>query len=182
MTVKAVVMAGGEGTRLRPLTCNRPKPLATVAGRPIMEHSLLLLRDHGVTDAYATLYYLAEDVQHYFGDGREWGISLHYSVEDTPLGTAGSVGRLRESLDETFLIVSGDALTDFDLSAAAAFHRERGSWATLVLTRVPEPLEYGVVITGADGTKTVRYASPSSSITKPSTAVPGAERAIRAGE
>lgn len=161
MTLKAVVMAGGEGTRLRPLTCNRPKPLAMVANRPIMEHILLLLREHGMAEAYATLYYLAEDVQQYFGNGHEWGVSLHYTVEDSPLGTAGSVGRLRESLDDTFVIVSGDAMTDFDLSAAVAFHRERDSWATLVLTRVPEPLEYGVVITGGDGSITRFLEKPS---------------------
>jgi len=145
--MRAVVMAGGEGTRLRPLTCNRPKPLAPVANRPIMEHIVLLLQGHGFKDVYATLHYLADDVQRYFGDGTDFGVRMYYSVEDTPLGTAGSVKRLEENLEETFLIISGDGLTDFDLAAAVRFHKQKKALATIVLTRVPEPLEYGVVIT-----------------------------------
>src|SRR5438105_7019001 len=89
--MKAVVMAGGEGTRLRPLTSHRPKPLAPVLNKPIMEHIIVLLKAHGITDIVVTLHYLADEIEGYFGDGSDWGVNLIYSVEDTPLGTAGSV-------------------------------------------------------------------------------------------
>jgi len=149
--MKAVVMAGGEGSRLRPLTCNRPKPMTPVANRPIMEHILRLLARQGFSQVYATVHYLADEIESYFGEGRELGVGIHYSVEDTPLGTAGSVKRLEPHLDETFLIISGDGLTDANLQAAVEFHRQQGAVATLVLKRVPDPLEYGVVITEPDG-------------------------------
>lgn len=149
--IQAVIMAGGEGARLRPLTSELPKPMVPVANRPIMHHSVSLLRDLGIREAYATLHYLADEVASYFGDGSEFGIRLQYSVEDVPLGTAGSVRRIKDRLTNTFLILSGDALTDFDLRPAIDFHRERGAVATLVLTRVSNPLEYGVVITDAAG-------------------------------
>jgi len=149
--VSAVVMAGGEGARLRPLTCDLPKPMAPIANRPIMAHIMALLRGLGVTQAYATLHYLADEVESYFGDGSDWGMRLEYAVEDVPLGTAGSVRRLLDKLSGTFVVISGDALTDLDLGPAIEFHRERGSVATLVLTHVTNPLEYGVVITEPDG-------------------------------
>jgi len=155
-------MAGGEGSRLRPITANHPKPLVPVCNRPIMEHILLLLRAQGVTQVVATLHYLADAIQSYFGDGSEWDIALTYSVEDTPLGTAGSVkqaeGLLREG---TFLIISGDALTDVSLQPALEFHRERGALATLILARVPNPLEFGVVITDETGRITRFLEKPS---------------------
>lgn len=149
--IQAVIMAGGEGARLRPLTSDLPKPMAPVANRPIMHHILALLRRQGVAEAFVTLHYLADEVESYFRDGAEFGVSLSYSVEDVPLGTAGSVRRLLDQLRDTFLVISGDALTDFDLRPALDFHRERGATATLVLTRVANPLEYGVVITNAEG-------------------------------
>jgi mannose-1-phosphate guanylyltransferase / phosphomannomutase len=150
--MKAVVMAGGEGTRLRPLTSHRPKPLCAVLNRPIMEHIILLLKKHGITEIVVTLHYLADEIEGYFGDGSEWGVKLYYSVEDTPLGTAGSVKKAEEHLlDDTFIIVSGDALTDIDISAAIEFHRKKESLATIVLSHVPNPLEFGVVITDDEG-------------------------------
>ncbi|MCW5934521.1 MAG: mannose-1-phosphate guanyltransferase [Fimbriimonadia bacterium] len=150
--MKAVVMAGGEGTRLRPITANRPKPLVPIANRPIMEHIVLLLKHQGVQEIVVTLHYLADEIQGYFGDGSDWGVKMHYSLEDTPLGTAGSVKQAEEHLkDGSFLIISGDALTDVDLEPAIQFHKERGSLATLILARVHNPLEFGVVITSEDG-------------------------------
>jgi mannose-1-phosphate guanylyltransferase/phosphomannomutase len=149
--VKAVVMAGGEGSRLRPLTSRRPKPLVPVAGRPIMEHILTLLRDHGISEVVVTLQYLGSEIRNYFGDGSDVGLDIHYVVEDHPLGTAGSVRNAAELLDDTFLVISGDALTDIDLSWVIAQHREREAMATIVLHGVPNPLEYGVVITEPDG-------------------------------
>jgi mannose-1-phosphate guanylyltransferase / phosphomannomutase len=157
--MKAVVMAGGEGSRLRPITANRPKPLVPVCNQPIMEHILTLLKRHGITDVVATVHFLAHEIQSYFGDGSEFGVSLSYSVEDTPLGTAGSVKKAESlivpaggpSAGGPFLIISGDALTDCDLSRALEFHRQKGSLATLILYRVPNPLEFGVVITDEEG-------------------------------
>lgn len=150
--MKAVVMAGGEGSRLRPITANRPKPLTPVVNRPIMAHIVDLLARHGITEVCTTLHYLAHEIQAYFGDGSDFGVEMSHFIEDTPLGTAGSVKQAEQTLkDGTFVIISGDALTDIDLTAALRWHREKGSVATLVLSRVPNPLEFGIVITQEDG-------------------------------
>ena len=150
--MKAVVMAGGEGSRLRPVTVNVPKPLVPIANVPIIEHIFTLLKRHGVTDVIATLHYLADEIQSYFGDGSDLGIHLEYTIEGSPLGTAGSVRRAQALLqDETFLIISGDSLTDCDLGKAIAFHKAHGGIATLVLSRVPNPLDFGVVVTDDKG-------------------------------
>lgn len=150
--LKAVIMAGGEGARLRPITASRPKPLTPICNRPIMEHILLLLKRQGIDTVVATVHYLAEAIEGYFGDGSEWEMNLYYSHEDTPLGTAGSVKKAEDYLSEgTFVIVSGDALTDIDLQPALDFHRQKGALATLILARVQNPLEFGVVITQEDG-------------------------------
>src|SRR6266508_1795943 len=149
--MKAVVMAGGEGSRLRPLTSSLPKPLVPVAGRPIMEHILLHLRRHQLRDVVATVQYMGASIRNYFGDGSEPGVALTYSVEDSPLGTAGSVMLARQQLNETFVVISGDSLTEIDLGAAARFHRERKAIATIVLKPVPNPLEYGVVVVDEGG-------------------------------
>lgn len=149
--MKAVVMAGGEGTRLRPLTCSRPKPMVPVAGRPVMEHILLLLREHDLREVIATLQYQPNAITSFFGDGADLGIRLTYSVEQEPLGTAGSVRQVAADLTEPFLVISGDALTDIDLRALIRFHKEKGALVTMALARVESPLEYGVVITDAAG-------------------------------
>src|SRR5688572_14367011 len=143
-------MAGGEGTRLRPLTSNQPKPMLMVAGRPCMEHILALARDHGISSVVATLAFMPQMIRGYFGD-EHLGVELDYSIEEVAAGTAGSVKLCEHYLDSTFLVISGDALTDFDLSALADFHRRSGSVATLALKRVENPLEFGVVITDEDG-------------------------------
>jgi mannose-1-phosphate guanylyltransferase / phosphomannomutase len=144
-------MAGGEGSRLRPLTSRQPKPLVPVAGRPIMEHILLHLRRHQMRDVVATVQYMGASIRNYFGDGSEQGVALTYSVEDSPLGTAGSVMLARAQLTEPFVVISGDSLTDIDLVAAVRFHRERRAIATIVLKPVPNPLEYGVVVVDEGG-------------------------------
>ena len=144
-------MAGGEGSRLRPLTSTRPKPLVPVAGRPIMEHILMLLRKHHMRDVVATVQYLGASIRAYFGDGSDSGVNLTYSIEESPLGTAGSVRMAEAELGDTFLVISGDALTDIDLSAAARFHKQRKAMATIVLKPVPNPLEYGVVVVDDSG-------------------------------
>lgn len=150
--MKAVVMAGGEGTRLRPMTSSMPKPLLPVANRPIMEHVLRLLKRHGLNETVVTVQFLASLVRNYFGDGEELGMELTYANEEKPLGTAGSVKNAEEALkDDAFLVISGDALTDFDLSDLIAFHKEKGAMVTVCLTRVPNPLEFGITIVDEEG-------------------------------
>jgi mannose-1-phosphate guanylyltransferase/phosphomannomutase len=150
--VKAVVMAGGEGTRLRPMTANQPKPLLPVANKPIMEHVLRLLKRHGFSETVVTVQFLASLVRNYFGDGEDVGMSLQYATEETPLGTAGSVKNAEDALrDEPFLVISGDALTDIDLSAMVRYHKKNGALVTVGLTRVPNPLEFGIIIVDEDG-------------------------------
>ncbi len=144
-------MAGGEGRRLRPLTSNQPKPMLMVAGRPCMEHILELVRDHGISSVVATLAFMPQMIRSFFGEGSHLGVELDYSIEEVPAGTAGSVKLCEHFLDDTFLVISGDALTDFDLSSFAEFHRQSGAVATLALKRVENPLEFGVVITGEGG-------------------------------
>lgn len=149
--MKAVIMAGGKGTRLRPLTCNQPKPMVPIVNRPMMEHIMALLSRYNFTEVMATLFYLPESIQSYFGTGQQFGMRIHYAIEESPLGTAGSVRNGADFLNETFLVISGDTLTDIDLGAAVAFHHEKGATATLVLTKVSNPLEYGMVITNQEG-------------------------------
>jgi mannose-1-phosphate guanylyltransferase / phosphomannomutase len=145
--VKAVVMAGGEGTRLRPMTASMPKPLLPIVNKPIMEHVLRLLARHGFSDTVVTVQFLASLVRNYFGDGEEFGMRLRYATEETPLGTAGSVKNAEHLLrDESFLVISGDALTDFDLTDLVKFHHDKGALVTVCLTRVPDPLEFGITI------------------------------------
>lgn len=142
--MNAVIMAGGAGQRLRPLTCKEPKPMVPVMNTPVMEHTLALLQKHEVGEVAVTLQYLPERIKNYFGDEMH-GVKLTYVVEDQPLGTAGSVLNTGKQND-TLLVISGDALTDLDITAALAFHKSKGADATIVLKRVPIPLEYGVVI------------------------------------
>lgn len=149
--MQAVIMAGGEGSRLRPLTCNRPKPMVPVLNKPIMEHIIELLGRHGFTSVLVTLQFLPRVIMDYFGDGSPWGVNLQYFIEEKPLGTAGSVKNIEEHLEDTFLVISGDALTGANLTSLVEFHRRSGGLATLALVRVENPLEYGVVITGRDG-------------------------------
>ena len=145
-------MAGGEGTRLRPMTANQPKPLLPVANRPIMEHVLRLLRRHGCTDTVVTVQFLAALVRNYFADGEDFGMNLQYATEEMPLGTAGSVKNAEDALrDGPFVVISGDALTDIDLTAMMRFHKDKGALVTVALTRVPNPLEFGIVIADEDG-------------------------------
>ncbi|MQA84861.1 MAG: NTP transferase domain-containing protein [Streptosporangiales bacterium] len=150
--MRAVVMAGGEGTRLRPMTANQPKPLLPVVNQPIMEHVLRLLKRHGFSETVVTVQFLASLVRNYFGDGDELGMNLQYATEEMPLGTAGSIKNAEDALrDGRFLVISGDALTDIDLSAMVRFHRERGALVTIGLKRVANPLEFGIIIVDEDG-------------------------------
>ncbi|OQB14180.1 MAG: D-glycero-alpha-D-manno-heptose 1-phosphate guanylyltransferase [Firmicutes bacterium ADurb.Bin193] len=154
--MKGLIMAGGEGTRLRPLTCGKPKPMIDVMGKPVMEYIIELMKNAGISDIAVTLMYMPHIITEYFGDGKRFGVNLTYFVEQTPLGTAGSVKNAEAFLDEPFIIVSGDCLTDIDLNAAMDFHKNKNAEATLVLTSVRNPLEYGIVVTDDSG-RIVRF-------------------------
>ncbi len=149
--MKAVIMAGGKGTRLRPLTSKQPKPMVPIVNTPCMEHIINLLETHGFEDILATLEFMPEVIQEYFGDGSKWGVRIEYYVEDEPLGTAGSVKFAGAQLTERFLVISGDALTDVDLKKAVTFHEECRAEATLILTQVDDPSEFGIVVVEDDG-------------------------------
>lgn len=149
--MKAVIMAGGEGTRLRPLTSNIPKPMMPIVNRPMMEHIVELLKTHGFDEIVVTVAFMANAIRTYFGDGSEFGVRMVYAIEESPLGTAGSVRNAMDELDERFLVISGDVLTDIDLSEMVRFHEERGALATIGLVPVENPLEFGIVITREDG-------------------------------
>jgi mannose-1-phosphate guanylyltransferase / phosphomannomutase len=149
--MKAVVMAGGEGTRLRPLTSNQPKPMVPIVGKPCMEHILDLLRRHGLHEIVVTLAFMPQAIRTYFGDGETLELDIDYSVEEQPLGTAGSVRLAQARLDETFLVISGDAVCDVDLTALIEAHRSKGAAVTIGLKSVDNPLEFGIVVTDEDG-------------------------------
>ena len=149
--MKAVIMAGGQGTRLRPLTSNQPKPMLPVVNRPVMEHIINLLVKCGFKEMVVTLQFLPTLITNYFGDGKEWGVSMEYCTEFVPLGTAGSVKNSSEHLEGTFLVISGDALTDIDLTKVVEFHRQRKAMVTITLIRVENPLEFGIVVTDPEG-------------------------------
>jgi mannose-1-phosphate guanylyltransferase/phosphomannomutase len=150
--MKAIVMAGGFGSRLHPFTLNCPKPMLPLINQPVLAHILDLLKRHHFCDVIIATHYLPEQIQDYFGDGRHRGMTLQYSVEESPLGTAGSVKNAQPYLDDRpFLVISGDIVTDIDLSRSVRFHRKKGALATLALTQVANPAEYGVVVTDQAG-------------------------------
>ena len=145
-------MAGGEGTRLRPLTSNQPKPMLPIANRPMMEHIVALLKRHGIDEIVVTVAFQANAIRTYFGNGTEFGVRMVYATEESPLGTAGSVRNAMDELDEAFLVISGDVVTDIDLGSLVEFHRKKTAVATIALKSMPNPLEFGIVIADADGT------------------------------
>ena len=152
---KAMVLAAGLGTRLRPLTDLISKPMAPIVNRPVMEHIIKLLANHGFTDIVCNLHYFPDEIKNHFGDGSKWGVNIVYSFEEELLGTAGGVKKVEDFFQgQTFLVISGDALTDIDLSNAYDFHKEKKGKATLVLTEVEDTTQFGVVI--LDGEKRIK--------------------------
>ncbi len=149
--MKAVILVGGEGTRLRPLTLETPKPIVPVVDRPFLRHQLDLLDTVGVRDVVFSVAYRPERIQAVFGDGSGAGRRIAYAVEETPLGTGGAVKNAEPHLDDTTLVFNGDVLTDVDLPAVVAAHRAASASATIVLTPVPNPSAYGLVETDATG-------------------------------
>ncbi len=149
--MRAMVLAAGLGTRLRPITYAMPKPLVPVLNRPVMEYSVRLLARHGFREAVANLHWFPETIQGHFGDGSEFGVELTYSHEEQLLGTAGGVRNVAEFLGDSFLVVAGDALTDLDFAAMREFHESHDGLVTLATKRVANTDEYGVVIASEDG-------------------------------
>ena len=150
--MKAVVMAGGFGTRIQPLTNSRPKPMLPIINKPMMEHTMMTLRDLGIKEFIVLLYFKPEIIKNYFGDGSDFGIKISYVVPDEDFGTAGAV-KLAEDLigDDNFIIISGDLVTDFDFQKIFDYHKEKNAKLSITLTSVENPLEFGVVIANADG-------------------------------
>jgi len=159
--MKAVIMAGGFGTRLRPLTANLPKPMVPLAGLPVMEHIIILLKKHKITDITAILYFQSQQIKSYFGNGKKWGVKIEYITAEADYGTAGSVKNAERYIDDRFIIISGDVVTDFDISKAIDFHNSKKAEATIVLTRVEDPVSYGIVITSKSGKITRFLEKPS---------------------
>src|SRR5580658_2032654 len=150
--MKAVIMAGGFGTRMRPLTINLPKPMIPMVNRPIMEIIVDLLKKHKITDITGVVFYQPEVITEYFQDGTQFDVQMRYKAAESDLGTAGSVKNCQSLIGkERFMVISGDVLTDFDLTAAIQFHEQNKAKATMILTRVENPLAFGVVITDKDG-------------------------------
>jgi len=154
--MKAVILAGGFGTRLRPLTVNLPKPMVPFANRPMMLHIVRLLKKHGFDDLVVILYHQPDAIRGYFGDGSKFGVKIEYVTSQEDLGTAGAIGLARQVLQETFLVIAADIVTDIDLSKAVQFHRDHKATATITLSRVEDPLQYGIVITDTKG-RIVRF-------------------------
>src|SRR3989304_1867710 len=151
--MKAVVLAGGFGTRIKPLTYTIPKPMLPLAGKPILEHVIDLLKNHGITEAIFLLYFQPEVITNHFHDGREFGIKINYVIPPEDYGTAGAVKFASENLkgDEPFLVISGDLLTDVDLTSFIEYHKKKKALVTIGLTSVKDPLQFGIVITDNEG-------------------------------
>ena len=149
--MQAVILAGGEGTRLRPLTSTVPKPVVPLVDRPFIAYMLEWLRGHGVDDVVMSCGFLASGVRNVIGDGGEYGVRLRYVEEPRPLGTGGAVKFAEDLLEERFLMLNGDVLTDLDLSAQIAMHEEKGARCTLALIGVEDPSAYGLVRRHEDG-------------------------------
>jgi mannose-1-phosphate guanylyltransferase/mannose-1-phosphate guanylyltransferase/phosphomannomutase len=149
--MRAMILAAGLGTRLRPITYEMPKPMVPVLNRPVMEHIVRLLARHGFTETIANLHWFPHLIRGHFGDGSDFGVELSYSFEDQLLGTSGGVRRAADFLGDSFLVISGDALTDIDLTAMREFHDSHDGIATLATKRVSDTSQFGVAITGADG-------------------------------
>ncbi len=159
--MKAVIMAGGFGTRLRPLTSNIPKPMVPLMNKPMMQHIVNLLKAHGINDLISSLFYFPDAITSYFGDGSRFGVSMTYVRADSDYGTAGSVRNATYGMHERIMVISGDVLTDFNLTEAIRFHENKKAKATILLTHAKNPLAFGVVIIGPDGKITRFLEKPS---------------------
>src|SRR5262249_6541082 len=149
--MKGLILAGGKGTRLRPLTINTPKPVVPVANSPFLLYQIDLMRSAGITEIILSLSYQPRKIEDLLKDGSDYGVWIRYAVEGTPLGTGGAFKNAEEHINSTAVVFNGDVLTDIDLSAVIAHHREKRAVATIVLTPVENPSAYGLVETSPDG-------------------------------
>ncbi len=181
--MQALILAGGEGTRLRPLTSTIPKPVVPLAGRPFIAYMLDWLRGHGVEEVILACGFMADDVRAVLGDGAQFGLRLKYVEEPRPLGTGGALKFAQDLLEERFLMLNGDVLTDIDLSAQLRQHRETGARATLALVEVPDPSAYGLVLLANDRSVTAFLEKPGQESLTPEGTITGASGAnlINAG-
>ncbi|MGZ7049717.1 MAG: DUF4954 family protein [Methanobacterium sp.] len=143
-------MAGGKGTRLRPLTLIRPKPMIPLVNKPIIQYTVDRLKRFGLKDIIMTLNYMSTNIKNYFKDGTSFGVDIKYSVEKWPLGTGGSVKKAQKYIDDTFMVVSGDVLTDVDFKDVLKFHKEKGALVTMVLTEIEDPTHFGIAVMDND--------------------------------
>lgn len=149
--MKAMILAAGVGSRLDPLTRNVPKPMVPIVNKPVMEHTIELLKQHGFHNIMVNLHYFADQIEEHFGDGKKWGVKITYSKEDQLWGDAGSIKRVDKFFNDTFLVIGGDALTDLDLSRLIRFHKEKKAIATIALSLVDDPSEYGIALQNERG-------------------------------
>jgi NDP-sugar pyrophosphorylase family protein len=164
--MKGIIIAGGAGTRLRPLTYTRPKPLIPVVNRPFLEYQVALLKRHGIDEIIFCTNYMADQIEAHFGDGSKFGVSMGYAIETTPLGTAGAIKNAQSIAGrDTFVVLNGDVLTDFDLSAIIDFHKSKNALVTLTLKEVASPSPYGVILTDPDG-RVKEFKEPSEELKK----------------
>ena len=173
--MKGIIIAGGAGTRLRPLTYTRPKPLIPVVNRPFLEYQVALLKRHGISEIIFCTNYMADKIAAHFGDGSNFGVSMRYAIEETPLGTAGAIKNAQAIAGrDTVVVLNGDVLTDFDLGSIVNFHRQNKALVTLTLKEVPSPSPYGVIITDATG-RVQEFREPSEAQKKALAANPDVE-------
>ncbi len=159
--MKGIIIAGGLGTRLRPLTYHRPKPLVSLANRPFLEYQVALLKKHGINDIVFATNYMADKIEAHFGDGSRFGVRMRYALEETPLGTGGAIRNAADQFPgEAVAVFNGDILTDFDLGAVLDFHRNKGALATITLAEVPSPSPFGVLILNDEG-RVLEWREPS---------------------
>lgn len=159
--MKGIIIAGGLGTRLRPLTYQRPKPLVPVANRPFLEYQVALLRKHGIDDIVFATNYMAEKIEGHFGDGSRFGVRMRYALEDTPLGTGGAIRNAADLFPgEAVAVFNGDVMTDFDITKILHFHHERKAIATITLAEVPSPHPFGILILNEEG-RVLEWREPS---------------------
>ncbi len=145
--MRAILLAGGKGTRLRPLTHIIPKPLLPIDQRPILEHIIEYLKSFGITDITISVGYMGEKIREYFGDGSVWGVNIEYTEEKEPLGTAGCLALLKDKPKETFLVMAGDNITTFDLGKFIKFHKEKKAVASVALVEIEVPVDFGIAET-----------------------------------
>jgi NDP-sugar pyrophosphorylase family protein len=164
--MKGIIIAGGAGTRLRPLTYTRPKPLIPVVNRPFLEYQVALLKKHGIDEIIFCTNYMADKIAAHFGDGSRFGVKMQFVNEEVPLGTAGAIKNAQSVAGrDTFVVLNGDILTDFDLASIIAFHREKKALVTLTLKDVPSPSPYGVILTDSNG-RVKEFREPSEALKK----------------